>query len=71
MCFLFVNDKSQITLSYLMYVDANLLIIITQLMESVCLYPKVTPLICFHCTFIERNVSVRFFHVFFFIESLD
>jgi len=42
-------DKSQITLSYLMYVEARFLIIICKLLESVYLCPKVIPLSRFHC----------------------
>ncbi len=36
--------KPQITLSYLMYIEGNWLNIFSQLLESVCLFPKVIPL---------------------------
>jgi hypothetical protein len=42
-------DKSQISLSSLMYVKANLHIIMSRLLESVCLCHKLTPLNCFRC----------------------
>jgi hypothetical protein len=34
-------DKLQTTLSYLMYVEVHSLIIISRLLESICLCPKV------------------------------
>ncbi len=45
-------NMSQITLSYLMYIEAHSLIIISWLLESVCLCPKVIPLSGFHVSII-------------------
>ena len=43
-------DKSQITHSHLMYIEANLLIITSWLLESVCLCNKVIPLSGLQCS---------------------
>jgi hypothetical protein len=45
-------DMSQITLSYLMYIEAHSLMIISRSLESVCLCSKVIPLSGFHCSII-------------------
>jgi hypothetical protein len=62
----FIQDnKSQITLSYLMYIEAHSLIIISWLLESVCLCFKVVPLSDFLCAlkviyFKKMNVTEKY-----------
>ncbi len=48
--------KSKITLSYLMYVNAYSLIIISRLLESVCLCPKVIP---YHIVALREPVAIK------------
>jgi hypothetical protein len=48
--FIDIDDKSQSTLSHLVNVEADPVIRISRLLESVCLCPKAIPLSGFHCT---------------------
>ena len=46
-----ILTKSQITLSYLLYIESHSHLIISWLLESIYLYPEVIPLSSFHCTY--------------------